>query len=200
MPGMEEVVGYVEGVLLLARNRTEGFKWLDLSADGFWRSFAAIAYAVPALAVSWASYRRLFLQQADPASGATAGFDFVLRLALIDVLTWVLPLIVVALAAKPLGVRRHFGRFVIATNWLGAVTAYALALPSLLRLFFDDTSMVITVLSLAVFLGTIWLLYRVTRLSFEGDGMTAAIVTIGTIILSVMLTGFLQQLFGVAIA
>lgn len=198
MPGLEDVEAYVEGIILLARNRSEGFKWLDLSADGFWRSFAAILYAVPALAVSWASYRRLFLRAAD--AGETAGVGFVLKLAAIDVVTWVAPLVVIGLAAKALGIQKHFGRFVIATNWLGAVTAYALAVPSVLRLFLDDTSIVITLFSLAIFIATVLLLYRVTRLSFDGDGMTAAIVTIGTIIFSIMLTGLLQQLFGVAIA
>ena len=89
MPGLEEVEAYVHGIFLLARNRAEGFKWLDISADGFWRSFWSIAYAVPALAVSWASYRALFLQAAG--SGGAAGPGFVLRLALIDVATWVAP-------------------------------------------------------------------------------------------------------------
>lgn len=198
MPGLEEVEAYVHGIFLLARNRAEGFKWLDISADGFWRSFWSIAYAVPALAVSWASYRALFLHAAG--SGGSAGAGFVLRLALIDVVTWIAPLVAVGVAAKPLGIRHSFGRFVIATNWLGTVTAYALALPSLLRMAFGDTSLVVATASVAVFVVTILLLYRVTRLAFDGDGMTAAIVTIGTIIFSIMLTGFLQQALGVAIA
>ena len=198
MPGLEEVDAYVHGILLLARNRAEGFKWLDISADGFWRSFWSIAYAVPALAVSWASYRALYLQAAG--SGGAAGPGFVLRLALIDVVTWIAPLVLIAVVAKPLGIQRSFGRFVIATNWLGAVTAYALALPSLLRMAFGDGSMVVTFASVAVFVVTILLLYRVSRLAFDGDGMTAAVVTIGTIIFSIILTGFLQQALEVAIA
>ena len=198
MPGLEEVEAYVHGILLLARNRADGFKWLDISADGFWRSFWSIAYAVPALAVSWAGYRALFLQAAG--SGGTAGPGFVLRLALIDVVTWVAPLVLVALAARPLGIQRSFGRFVIATNWLGTVTAYALALPSLLRMALGDSSLVVAVASIVVFVATVLLLYRISRLAFDGDGMTAAIVTTGTIIFSIMLTGLLQQALGVAIA
>ncbi len=198
MPGLEEVEAYVHGILLLARNRAEGFKWLDISADGFWRSFWSIAYAVPALSVSWASYRAVFLQSAGGA--ASAGPGFVLRLAAIDVVTWIAPLVVVGLAARPLGIQRCFGRFVIATNWLGTVSAYALALPSLLRIVVDDTSVVVTVASIAVFIVTILLLYRVTRLAFDGEATTAAIVTIGTIIFSIMLTGLLQQALGVAIS
>ena len=198
MPGLEEVEAYVHGVFLLARNRPEGFKWLDISADGFWRSFWSIAYALPALAVSWASYRALFLQAAG--SNGSAGPGFVLRLALIDVATWVAPVVLIAVAARPLGIQRSFGRFVIATNWLGTVTAYALALPSLLRMAFGDMSLIVTLASIVVFVVTILLLYRITRLALDGDGMTAVIVTIGTIIFSIMLTGFLQQALGVSIA
>lgn len=197
MPGLEEVEAYVHGIFLLARNRTEGFKWLDISADGFWRSFWSILYAVPALAVSWASYRSLFLQAAG--SGSTAGTGFVMRLALIDVTTWVAPLVLIGLAARPLNIQRNFGRYVIATNWLGTVTAYALALPSLLRMLFDGTSAFITVGSIAIFIAMVLLLYRITRLALDGDGMMAATLTIATIVFSIVLTGILQQALGVAI-
>lgn len=196
MPGLEEIEHYLHGIWRLMRNRADGFQWLDTSADGFWRSFWAIPYAVPALAVSWASYRALFLQTSEAAD---AGVGFVLRLALIDVASWIVPLVIVALAARTLGIERHFARFVVATNWLGALTAYALALPSLLRLVLSDTSIVIALVSLGVFILTIVLLYRVTRLSFEGDAMNAAIVTVGMILFSILLTGLLQHALGVAL-
>lgn len=199
MPGLEEVEHYLHGVILLACNRKDGFLWLDISADGFWRSFWAIVYAAPALAVSWASYRTLYLQSAANDQ-ETAGIGFIASLALIDVVSWIAPLVVVGFAARPLAIERHFARFVVATNWLGALTAYALAVPSLLRLVVSDTSIVITLASLAVFIATILLLYRVIRLCFDGDGMNAAIVTIGMVIFSIMLTGLLQQALGVAIS
>ncbi len=196
MPGLEEVEAYVHGIYLLARNRPEGFKWLDISADGFWRSFWAIVYAAPALAVSWASYRTLFLQASG--DGVMAGPGFVLRLALVDAITWIAPLVLVGIAARPLGIERNFGRFVIATNWLGTVTSYAMAVPAVLRMISAGLSPVVALASLAVFVGSILLLYRVTRLSLDGDGMTAAVVTIATFVLSFAATGILQQVFGIA--
>lgn len=198
MPGLEEAERYIRGVLLLARNRKEGFQWLDISADGFWHSFWAIVYSLPALAVSWASYRIIYLQTTEQP--ASAGIGFVARLALIDLLTWVLPLVILGLLAKPLGFERHFARFVIATNWLGVVTTYALAVPSLIRLLPFGEDFLAALISIAVFVLTILLLYRVTRMAFDGEAMNAAGVTLGMIVLSIMLSGLFQNAFGVAIA
>lgn len=52
MPSLSDVQTYLAGVFLLVRNRSEGFGRLDITADGFWNSFWAIVYALPALAVS----------------------------------------------------------------------------------------------------------------------------------------------------
>lgn len=197
MPGLEEVETYLKGVVLLARNRADGLKAFDISADGFWRSFWAIVYSVPAMATTWATYRFAFLQTGG--EGARAGIGFIARLAVVDVLTWVAPLIVLALVARPLGVSRHFVRYVVVTNWLGLLASYAMAVPSLLRLLAPQAAAAGAILSVVVFVGTIVVLYRVTRLAFDGDRGNAAIVTAGMIVVSLMLTGLFQQVLGVAL-
>ncbi|TPW28657.1 hypothetical protein [Pararhizobium mangrovi] len=195
MPTLYDVEAYLNGVLLLARKRTDGFAWLDLSADGFWRSFWSILYALPALSVSWASYRNAYLAHVE---GADAGAGFVLRLAFIDVATWVLPLVVIGLIARPIGVERHFPRFVVATNWLGTLSAYALALPSVLRMVLPGGDDLVLLASIAVFFLVVFLLFRITRLSFDGDASSATFVTIVSIVVSLALSGLMQRILGVA--
>lgn len=196
MPGLQDVEQYLKGIFLLLRRRTEGFHWLDISADGFWQSFAAILYSAPALTLTWASYRLAYLANADEK--ATAGLTFIARLAAVDLATWIVPLVVMALAAKPLGIAPHFARFVIATNWLGVPISYATAVPALVSLL-AGAAPAGALLSLLVFAAAIFALYRVTRLSLGGDGATAAIVTAGMVIVSLMTTGALQKAFGVAL-
>lgn len=197
MPRLEEVERYLRGLILLARNRSDGFKAFDISADGFWASFWAIVYSVPAMATTWASYRLAFLQNSDESAQAGAGF--ICRLAVVDVLTWIVPLLLLAFVARPLGVSRHFVRYVIVTNWLGLVTSYAMAVPSLLRLLLPQAAIAGALLSIVVFIGAIAVLYRTTRLAFDGDAGNAGIVTAGVFVVSLMLTGLLQQVLGLSI-
>lgn len=197
MPSLEDVEGCLRGVALLARNRPEGLKQFDVSVEGFWASFWAIAYSVPAMALTWASYRLAWLQNAGEHAGAGAGF--IGCLALTDVLTWIVPLVLLALAARPLGIARHFVRYVIVTNWLGLATSYAMAVPSLLRLLVPQAMALAALLSILIFVGTIVVLYRATRLAFDGDSGNAGAVTAGMVVVSLMLTGSLQQVFGIAI-
>ncbi|MGN6551335.1 MAG: hypothetical protein ACTHJ3_15795 [Pararhizobium sp.] len=197
MPGLQDVEYSLKGVFLLLRRRKDGFGWLDISADGFWQSFAAILYSVPALALTWASYRLAYLANADDK--AAAGLSFIARLAAVDLATWIVPLIVLALAAKPLGISRHFVRFVIATNWLGVPISYATAVPALVMLVAPEAAPAGAALSLVVFAATIFALYRVTRLALDGDGGTAAIVTAAMVVLSLMTTGLLQKALDISL-
>jgi len=107
--------------------------------------------------------------------------------------------VLLALVARPLGVSRHFVRYVVVTNWLALAVSYAVAVPVLLRLLVPGAAVAGALLSIAVFIGAIVVLYRVTRLAFDGDGANAGIVTGGMVVVSMMTTGLLQKLLGVSI-
>lgn len=196
MVTLDDVNRYCGGALALARNDPRGFEQLDLSADGFWRSFAAMIYAAPALLVSWVNYRADYLEAAG--SPAAAGLGFMTRLALIDLINWVLPLIVVGIVSVPLGMSRHFGRWVIATNWLSLPVSYLLALPVAIVLVAPGLEPVSLFASLALFAIAMVAFYRTTRLSFDGDVAAALAITVGLVVLSLATTGILQAAFGIA--
>ena len=56
MPTLDDVVRFFNGAFLLMAGKADGLKRLDLSADGFWQSFAAVIVALPPLALSWLAY------------------------------------------------------------------------------------------------------------------------------------------------
>ena len=190
MVGPGEVRTYVIGAWMLARNDARGFSRLDLTADGFWRSFAAILYALPAFLVSWVNYRDAYVEAAGPV--ARTGLGFFLRLALIDILNWLVPILVVALIAAPLGLAANFGRWVIASNWLSLPVAYVTAIPLFLTLAIPGFAPVGAIVSLVFFALVVAAFFRVTRLSFDGDATVALAITIGLVVLSLVITGMLQ--------
>lgn len=185
-----EVRTYLVGVWMLARNDIRGFAHLDLTADGFWRSFAAIPYAVPAFLLSWLNYRDAHVEALGDAARTGAGFF--LRLALIDILNWLVPILVVALVAAPLGLASNFGRWVIASNWLGLPMAYLTAIPLVMTMVMPGFAPIGAIVSLAFLALVVAAFFRVTRLSFDGDGTVALAITVGLVVLSIVMTGMLQ--------
>lgn len=175
MPGLDEVLHYLTGVWQLVRQKPEGFRWLDLTWRGLLRSFWAMAWSLPALAVIWASWRLYFLGRMPEGTGA--GFDFILKLAFIDLVGWFLPLILVALLARPLGYAQHLATMVIASNWIAVPFAYATAIPFAIALVVPDFAAFSGLLLYAVFGLSIMLQYRLLWMCVGKQSLLAATLT-----------------------
>src|SRR5690606_10155805 len=107
------------GAWRLMLGKADGMRLLDLSADGFWNSFFAIVVASPAMIVSWVGIAN---EIGDPdAFAGRAGM--VVKLAAIDIGTWVLPLAGLALIAPYAGIGGRFVHYVVASNWASAIVA-----------------------------------------------------------------------------
>ena len=74
----------------MMNGRTEGLRMLDLSADGFWTSFFGIVIALPALFLGWVSVANDIVAFDPEGAGR---LSLILRLALVDLAAWLLPLV-----------------------------------------------------------------------------------------------------------
>lgn len=194
MPTGEEIQRYLFGAWRMMLGRADGLRLLDLSADGFWNSFFAVVVSAPALAVGWVGLAR----QADPDPADIADrIGVLLRLATMDLAAWILPLIALALAARPAGIADRFVAYVVATNWASALLIW-LTLPlSVLRLVAGGE--VIDLLALALFMFTLFLSWRVTNLAIGRGPATGAAVFAAMFAASLLVLLGLQKLFGVTI-
>lgn len=194
MPGLNEVLYYLTGVYLLVKQKQEGFGWLDLTARGLTRSFWAFAWCLPALAVTWASWRLYYLARM-PAE-TQAGFGFLVKLALTDVLGWLLPLVLLAALARPLGYGNHLARVVTASNWLGVPLSYAIAVPFALTLVLPASAPFAGLLLYAVFGASVMLQFRLVWMCVGRQTLLASAIT-AILVLSPMIVGQeLQRILG----
>ena len=99
--------------------KADGLRLLDLSADGFWNSFFAIVVAAPALIVGWVGIAN---EIGDPEAFA-GRLGMLIRLATVDIGSWVLPLVGLALVAPRAGIGGRFVHYVVASNWASAIIA-----------------------------------------------------------------------------
>ncbi|MVA98287.1 transporter [Nitratireductor sp. CAU 1489] len=190
MPSAQDIQTYMTGAWRLMMGKPEAVRLFDLSADGFWNSFYAIVVAVPALTVGWASFA------GDFAVGASGRFGIVFLLGVIDLATWALPLVVLALVAKPLGVGDRFVAYVVASNWGSALLIWLMLPATLVRLLAPGAEDLAALLSLLAFLVTMALSWRLTNAVIDrGAGLATGVFTL-MLALSIGVLLTLQALFG----
>jgi hypothetical protein len=193
MPSIEEIQQYLTGAWRMMTGKPDGLKLLDISADGFWNSFFAIVVALPALIVGWASVANEIA--AEPAVTASR-FSLLLRLAFVDLSTWVLPLAALALAARPAGIADRFVHYVVSSNWGSALIVWIMLPPALLRLVVPGAAELATIVSLGLFGVTLVLGWRLTNAAIgRGPGVATGVFA-GMFVASLIVLFVLQTLFG----
>jgi hypothetical protein len=114
---MTDLLAYARNHLAAASSlmlgRADGMSRLDVSLEGFWRSFAAVVLVVPFALLALLSQRRLL----GPEAGPPAIGSEMLAL-LVD---WVAFPIVFAAIARPLGLGRRYVPYIVARNWAAVV-------------------------------------------------------------------------------
>lgn len=139
MPRLEEVAYYLRGLWLLLTGKAEGFRYLDFSERGFWRSWWAIFFCLPPTFLSWASFRIYFLAQAS--EGTVTGPAFFLKLAVVEAANWMIPLLLVLVVARIAGFSQAALPLIIAFNWLSVPLQWAYVPVSLIQIWAPaDTS------------------------------------------------------------
>lgn len=101
--------------------RPQGLDRLDLSVEGFWRSFAAILLVVPFVGLAMMTERALVAASGEAPPPFTTSVLGANALALL--IDWLAFPLVFALLAKPLGMADRYVPFIVARNWASAPVA-----------------------------------------------------------------------------
>lgn len=191
----DETQASLTGAWRLMLGKADGVRLLDLSADGFWNSFYAMIVAVPALMVGWVGIAN---EVGDP--DAFAGrLAMLVKLAMVDLGAWVLPLVALALVAPHAGIGGRFVAYVVASNWASAIIAWLMLPSALVRLFLPATDATAGFVSLFCFLLSMVLTWRMTTAVIGKGAATGTAVFAGMFVGSLLVLFGLQALLGIAI-
>ena len=192
MPPGEAIQQYLTGAWRLMLGKRDGVRLLDISADGFWSSFFAIVVALPAMSVSWVAV-------ANTLSGETFGSRFSLftRLAFADILTWVVPLLLLGAVAGRAGIGRRYVPYVVASNWGSVILNWLLLPPALLQLLWPSVGEFLSVFSLLLFVLAMVLSWRMTNAVLDMGVAMASAVFAGMFVFSLGLLLAVQSLLGI---
>lgn len=196
MPTGDEIQQYLTGALQLLLGRAEGLRLLDLTADGFWNSFFAMALATPALVIGWMGIANAYDAAAlDMGSNAS----LLLRLAVVDFGAWILTLAALVLIAPSVGMGDRIVHYVVATNWSSAILAW-LTLPiSLVRIATPAAEGMTGLVSLLFFVLSMVLNWRLTNAVIGKGPAVASAVFAAMFTISFMVLFALQSLLGVTV-
>jgi len=195
MPGLLEVKLYLSGLLLLVRGDAAGLQRLDISDRGLMRSFWAFVWCLPAMAVSWVWWRTLYLRGL-PDNTELGGIFFV-RLAMLEVANWLVPLILIGLLAWGLSLGRKYYAMVVAVNWLSLPFAYAYGCLSLLLILVPGLTGILSLLWLFLMIGLIFSVSRIFRMICGANPLMVATLTMVLIVPTMLLSDTLERFLGI---
>jgi hypothetical protein len=195
MLSADEVQTSLTGAWRLMMGKPDGLRLLDLSADGFWNSFFALIVATPALVVGWVGVAN---QIGDP-DAVIGRLGMVIRVAMVDLGTWILPLVALAVVARHVGIGGRFVAYVVASNWASAIIAWLLLPSALVRLFVPAPNQFADLLSLLLFLLSMVLTWRMTNAVIGKGAAVGSAVFAGMVVASLIVLFSLQALLGIGI-
>ncbi|EKF41193.1 hypothetical protein NA8A_16908 [Nitratireductor indicus C115] len=181
MPPAAEIQQQLAGVWHMMMGRKDGLKMLDLSADGFWNSFFAIAVALPALAIGWVMAANDMVLEGAFASRPVLLVQFILT----DLGAWVLPYGLLALAMRPAGIADRFVHYVVASNWAQALFSWLMLPALLIRLLLPDAEELANGITFFLFLLTLVLAWRLTNIAIGKGAAVATAVFVSMFIASI---------------
>jgi len=155
----------------------DGLDDFDLSANGFWNSFAALIFVAPLYLYSSSAGARL----ASPPQPERPWFGAFALLALL----WVLWPWVMITVSGLLDRQRHYVRYIVAYNWS---SVYVIA--ALVPVFILQQTGIIgigigAVLSLCVIIWSLYYRWYVARIALEVPAFTASMLVAGDLAMSI---------------
>jgi hypothetical protein len=195
MPTLKEIEIYLKGLWLLVKQDPTGFSHLDFSDRGAARSFWSIAWALPAILLSFAWWRVLFLE--GQAAGTTTGVLFFFRLALVEAANWLVPVILLGLLCWMVGLGEKFASLVVVINWLALPASYAYGLLVLIMMLMPSLSGLVALLWFLLMVTLIAILFRIVRMIIGDHLLTVSTIIMVVLVPSMILAEVLERYLGV---
>lgn len=176
----DDVLRSLRGSWRLMTEGAEALKELDLSRDGFWRSFAALVLTVPALIAILAAERQIAgLSNAGNMFDSPVLIARVLGAECLAIIA--VPALLIGLAPN-LTHSPRLTSFVIAWNWAGIVSASLMAVPATIFAIGWSPPGVATLQAIAFAVIVLRLRYCVARATFGAQSSIAPSILLASVI------------------
>jgi len=195
MPDRDEIFRSLTGAWWLFLDRQGAMRHFTLTVDGFWRSFAAIVFVLPAYALAALAERQGLLTDATAAAGFSDAAFFLDKAVAIG-LDWVSLPILLALLARPLGFSAAYPAFIVARNWSAVLAVLPFGLLAFLQIVGVLDGDMASFLSLAALIVVLRYNFLVARRALDCSIGFAVGIVVLDFVLSLALATAVDVLFG----
>lgn len=195
MPTLKEVEFYLRGLWLLFKQDPSGFSYLDLTDRGAMRSFWAVLWALPAILISFAWWRLLYLQGLP--EGTETGALFFFRLALVEASNWLFPLILLGVLSWIIGIGEKFASMVVVINWLALPVSYSYGLLVLVMMFLPGLAGLVALLWFLLMITVIAALFRIIRMIVGDQLLMVSTIVLILLVPAMIIAEVLERYLGV---
>ncbi|WP_349363708.1 MAG: hypothetical protein ABL307_16420 [Roseitalea porphyridii] len=194
MISLDYAFHHLESVFGIIVGRPGALDRMDISAEGFWRSFSAIVVALPALFFIWVITATTNVAAAPGSNlGALVATEAILALV-----GWLLPVAVFAIILKPLGLSHRFAHLVIVRNWANAFFSYMMAALFVPYLGLPQGHAVLGFLGIVLLVVVLVAAVRLMRAALDCSPPTAIAFVAGELLISVGLAVYVAPSAGVS--
>ena len=155
----------LSGAWDVMNGRVEGLRKLDLTIDGFWRSFGAVVLILPVALIAMAS-ERVAISTLGREVAALTG-DYVMLRFIAVIVDWLAFPAILALFARPMGIANRFVPYIVARNWAAVLVAGMFAVPHLFHALGILPTGILSFILLILFGVAVWFSYVVVRTALQ---------------------------------
>ena len=181
MMWLVDAVAALSGAFAVAMGRDSAFEHFDLTAEGFWRSFAAVIVVAPLY---------VYADRVDalyPPQGEPVAFSFSLSLLTLAV-EWIAWPVAVALLTFRTRFSALFARYITVYNWTSIPVFVVMVIP-LVALDLGLIGLKAAVSAgVMLLMAALWYRWQVARLALEAPALVALGLVGGDIVLSLAIS------------
>lgn len=195
MPPLSEVAIYLRGLWLLFLGNKEGLRLLDITDRGLLRSFYAALWCLPSMALSWYWWHEAYLSGLP--EGVHTGAIFFIRLAIVEAICWMVPLILIGVLLYAFGARGKFQAIIVVANWLSVPFSYAYSVLILIALLLPSLHGLVAILWFALLLTLVFTFSRIVRFFVRDQPLLVTALVMTLLVPGMILSELLQRFLGV---
>ena len=178
----------LSGAWDVMNGRIEGLNKLDLTIDGFWRSFGAVVLILPVALIALASERVILPAVGGEVVALTGGYVLLRLIAVI--VDWLAFPAILALLARPMGLATRYVPYIVARNWAAVPVAFMFAVPHLFHALGVLPTGMLSFMLLILFGIAVWFAFVVVRTAMQ----VPPVLAIPIVVLE-LASGFAIELF-----
>lgn len=194
-PTLSETGRSLGGVFTVLEGDRRGFEAIDDSLAGTLRSFLVYFWCWPAQIFLWTGiWRDLPDSRPDSIAGAVG---FLATGSIFDMLSWVVPALILYPVSGPFGFRKRYLRLIAVTNWYGLVATYLGFLPATVAYLAPVPQDIAMLMALVVYGLSLGLYFRLARFALDGEALIAGLVTLVMLMSSIIISSLAFSALGI---